>query len=56
MHRFTIYERIIHYPMVLLASSEGPDQTVQDAQVIKAFDVLIRPKVPFLDDAIQSLL
>ena len=46
-HAFALCLYIQYYPMVLLADSEGPDQTARMRSLIWAFAVRISPKTRF---------
>ena len=47
MYRFTSFVLHLCNPMILLADSEGPDQTVRMHRLIWAFAVYICPKTHF---------
>ena len=48
---FTLHSYILWYPMILLADSDGPDQTAWMRRLIWAFAVRMCPKDTFLHGA-----
>ena len=49
---FALYSYILLYPLILLADSEGPDQTAHPRSLIRAFTIRICPKT-FSNSAAQ---
>ena len=47
IRNFARLRYVIHYPIILQADSEGPDQTAPMSRLIWAFTVRICPKVRF---------
>ena len=49
---FALNYYVLQYPMILLADSEGPDQTARMRRLIWAFATLIMPEKTFLHGAV----